>query len=1355
MMSFKTNEAKSNEVRLSPSSERENKYAGNGKGNNSSNNNGNSKRNSKCNSNFNSNFNNCSGNLGREKADRKSNSNNRIAKQKKRNNYKYAKKLINFFLRKKEYFDKYQEDKLFIDNTENYNTNKLVKDSSHFIFFFNLFVRGRYLNMDSLEEALMKDNKKKNIQKKIKTKIQENIIEAKTSTKRDILFLNGKHTRLLICNYLKVFLNNVQNEDMISTNFHIIDYAELYENRENSNNNYFSNHNVKIKQKEQSTFLSSPGSLNHNGRKNDASGNTGGVSGSTGSTDDDAARNRNENRSKGGMHAGNNDESGSNLNGDNKIDKLTNDDLMVRSSSMQNGKCIEINEFIYNRILTNFVTELKGFFFSIIAKVRSNKLIATLIVIFSELCLHLTPYYLNIINFIDILNDFANAISVSYIKRLIIFFQNNKNQFIEKYKEFQNSIIFNDPVKIQSVGARLIGFIKILQKKNSLNNKKKESFNIFFLNLLLSECLPINHLGFCNRQSVKNNCNFLFYDSLEHHTNSLNDELILFDEYELTIRENIKNYKKVKTIIHNEINSRFFSDVSSSKGTKRKNPTVGLTSSVEETEGKNEQPLSKKKKNVNSNSDKQEEKEVTDDEQASTSTTTMHSVKRVDEERNRSNNGKDAISKDGSNDRSKDKSMDRSKYQSKDRSKERSKERGKQRKRTESSSRRSSSSSSSCSVGTPDRHKMGNTEKNLTCRKLFNNVNEANKNYKVYLSYIYLVIFVRFPEMFASTNKIELDDVYKSFKLFYAFIKNLKKENIMNISVIREYLHNSDFDFLGNRHIYNIVIRDENFLNVFFFNILLVLNYLNCELHILENYTNLPAHGQDNGMNDISEKSTVIKTKEINNRVSGTHNNLETSHLSTTHSQDQNRNCEDKNASTNSRMHKGPQKSGKENSNTNSSNLASNNNNNNISNINSNSNNNSSLKNKENSNKIIPGSGKGESSHLTIASSRDVKNRDNKLVSEKTKKIMYMFIKDLINYLESTKNSYYYRLLLLKEYCWYTWKKQLTGKPSKDNSDIKFEFKSWHNEMKMEKKNAKEVVKPSSNNSINVKKEHDYNKSADSSYPVQNLIYIIENFELLNKRMKSYYELNKNNKNLMKNMYKYTKFMQHYYAYDNNITNNSTEGEVPTGNDENMAKMNPVPSTTPSINNMNNFLIEINKIYLRREAEFWELDESDAVTNMKKSKNETNILIEKLIEKLEDYKKKMHIDNDPINEIEESEKSKNNPVFKFRLAKLFILKYIDLYAIVKNKEFSTDCNFLYNLMLKMDKNLEKKKNFKENKIVLNEEEDQEKEVENVEEQHHEGNANVGADADANAAEEDAGGREEGGNKISEQDKKFS
>ncbi|ANQ06888.1 Uncharacterized protein PCOAH_00012640 [Plasmodium coatneyi] len=1124
----------------------------------------------------------------------------------------------------KEFVDKYEEEKSFRETIKSYHSNELAKDCSYAVFFFRLFVRGEYLNGEALTEALTKDNRKpaesathvpplpvddSNPDKKSQIK--------KKKFKNAIAFLNGRNTRLLMCDYLKVLLNNIQNESEVSTNFLILEYVASHDTKEQKNYTQMINlHKLggHVKE-EQSTLSYSLSSVKEAGTSPFPSG---------GPIIENAQSQHLENN-PGGSNAQKNGSNGNN--GGNPTD--------VTTSGGRNGAnadSIQMNELLFNRILSNFVTELRSFFFSVIAKIQTSQVVSQLIVAFAEICLTLTPYYVHIINLIEILSDFASIIPVRYMDYLMTFFQRNKNIFIEKYKEFQNFVIFNDPIKTQSVGARLIGFIKNLQKKNALNRKQKSS-NVFFLHMLLSECLPINHLGFCNRQSAKNNFHLLFYDSMQRCKNTANDESLIFNDFELGIQENVKNHAKIRELILAEIDARCVQASTNSGGDAK---TDGDHSDQVDQVGQVGQV-------------DQVDRDHHHNGEANQSTHPPNKDKKTH------TNGKDSIGK---------------------------------RKRDEED--------------TPDQipHSDKKDVKRPKRNKLSESPNEESKNYKVYLAYLYLISFIRYPEMCTAQNCAPLEDAYHSFNILMAHIKNFKKENIANPNVVREYLYNADVDFLGNIHMYNLLIRDKNFLCVFFFNILLVLNYLNVELNILTPTT-------DGGGPPSEYKTTDSKGKESNRSNNATHNADSTNQPASTHSSDVTRNSEEK--SGNSPFSRNPSRTYLKNAKEGTSHVGS-------------STNSLTTKGRDNdaTQAAISSNSRGnqnvtreskEVKDVKETNPSDTKGKDLPSASERTKHILHSFVKDLLRYLGNSKGLQFFMSLLASEYCWYSWKKQLTGKPTKENLESPFEFTRLEDQSERKVKDGKHKTNPSDNAMVD-----------ENSSPLQSLIQLVHNFELLNEKMKNYYLANLDNPNLRKNPYKYTKLIRSCESGANGPTADEEEGEgsqfaAPTDGEnynnayevdhrghtakENIHETNELPDerndvkTYPQnlrdIRKVNNFLLEINKIYLGRQAEFWELDDTDSITDLKKKKNEEKILIEKLIDKLEDYKQKMQIDNDPVNEIEESEKSKNDPVFKFRLAKLFIVKYIDLYTIVKDKEFSTDCDFLYNLMVHMDKNLAKKK----------------------------------------------------------------
>ncbi|EUD65093.1 hypothetical protein C922_04493 [Plasmodium inui San Antonio 1] len=1257
---------------------------------------------------------------GRKKKKKKKNSSKSsllVLSQKKNNRLKNLKKMNKLRKIKEDYLTilkvqnefthKYQEEKSFRESIRSYHSNELAKDYSYALFFFRLFVRGEYLNGETLTEALVKDNRRDAdaadhvLLPPIDESNQDKHSQiTRKSLKNAVAFLNGRNTRLLMCDYLKILMNNIQNENEISANFLMLEYVSSQGTKQQNNYTQMCNtYKLKGHGKEEQSILSY--SFNSVKEKGVNSVPSGGGPILENSEKDHIGNNSHENNVQKDRSSVNNsmdltisgDRSGAAISLSVDATRKGNDPKEVENPSKkkENADFVQMNELLFNKILNNFVTELKSFFLSVIAKMQTSHVVSELITHFAEICLTLTPYYVHIVNCIEILSDFANIIPVRHMDHLMSFFRRNKNIFIEKYKEFQNFVIFNDPIKTQSVGARLIGFIKILQKKNSLNTKQK-SMNVFFLHLLLSECLPINHLGFCNRQSVKNNFHLFFYDSLQRCKDTANDESLIFSEFELGIRQNVKNHAKIRELILAEINSLCLQG-STSDGT--------LSSAIPNGDrscGGDAKPDEDHSDQANhaddadhvsrpDRADRQDDPTKGDKPKEDLLSNRDHCgleepIHPPSKDKKAHTNGRDSIRK---------------------------------RKRDEEETPDQVIHSDKKDIKRPKRNLMAQIP------------NEEKKNYKAYLAYLYLISFVRSPEMCTSQNCAPLEDAYNSFNLFLAHIKNVKKKNLTSVKIVKEYLYNSDIDFLGNIHIYNLLIRDKNFICVFFFNLLLVLNYLNVELNILT-----PTANEDSS----SEYRTVDSKGKETNRSTTSALNLDTANQSASaQSLEGIRNSEDK--SGNSPFWRNSSRTYSKNAKEGTSQMGSNT---------------SSLIGRGKDNDPAHPGISGSSSRGTqnipkevkevkdVKDVRDMKDinagdtkgKDHQSVSERTKHTLHLFVKDLLRHLSNSKSMQFFMNLLASEYCWYSWKKQLTGKPTKENSESPFEFNHLEDQSKRNKKHKKQKTNHTDNGMVD-----------ENSSPVQTLIQLVHNFELLNEKMKNYYLANLDNPNLRKNPYNYTKLIgsceggsnrqmqtnstyqdereaSHFPAPTNKEDCSNGEeveqrghsakqaiDEIGDGlpdqpndqladepNDELPDQPNDLkayPQSLRDIRKVNNFLLEINKIYLGRQAEFWELDDSDSLIDLRKKKNEEKILIEKLIDKLEDYKQKMHIDNDPVNEIEESEKSKNDPVFKFRLAKLFIVKYIDLYTIVKDKEFSTDCDFLYNLMVHMDKNLAKKK----------------------------------------------------------------
>ncbi|GAB65352.1 hypothetical protein PCYB_053700 [Plasmodium cynomolgi strain B] len=902
----------------------------------------------------------------------------------------------------KEFVDKYEEEKSFRETIKTYQSNELAKDFSYAVFFIHLFVRGAYLNGEALTEALAKDNRGDAEAKDHVPLLpmdesnpdQHSQIRIK-SLKNSIAFLNGRNTRLLMCDYLKVLMNNIQNENEISSNFLILEYVTSHETKQQNNYTQICNmYKLKGHVKEEQSILSySLNSVKERVGSSFPSGGGGHIL--ENSQNDHIGKNPDENN----VQKNNNDVNNSmglTTNGDRSGEVISpsaddtpkGNDSKERDNSPQkksNTDVVQMNELLFNKILNNFVTELRSFFFSVIAKIQTSQVVSQLITCFADICLSLTPYYVHIVNCIEILSDFANIIPVRHMDHLMTFFQRNKNIFIEKYKEFQNFVIFNDPIKTQSVGARLIGFIKNLQKKNSLNRKQK---------------------------------------SMNRCKNTANDESLIFNEFELSIQQNVKNHAKIRELIWAEINSLCTeaspNGGSSSGGDAKPDGDREDRADCEDRADRADRSDRADRRDDPTKGDKPKENPLDNRENSERSEHCQHRQPCQHCQRGELDEATHPTSKDK-------------------KAHTNGKDSTRKRKRDEED--------------TPDQvtHTDKKDMKRSKRNKLNESQNEENKNYKVYLAYLYLISFVRYPEMCTAQNCAPLEDAYHSFNLFLAHIKNIKKKNLINVKIVREYLYNAEIDFLGNIHIYNMLIRDKNFLCVFFFNILLVLNYLNIDLSILTPTTN-------EGLS-TEYKTTDSKGKEMTRSNSSTHNVDHGNQYSSTHSLEVTKNSEDKGGNSpfsrnSSRTYSKNSKEGISHMGSNTSSVIS--------------------KGRDNDSAPIGISGSSRGTQNTPKESKevkdvrdvkdtnssDIKGKDHQSVSERIKNILHSFVKDLLRYLGNCKNLQYFMNLLASEHCWYTWKKQLTGKPIKENSESPFEFLHVEDQSKRKKKtkNKKRII---------------------------------------------------------------------------------------------------------------------------------------------------------------------------------------------------------------------------------------------------------------------------------------------------------
>ncbi|UKK00571.2 hypothetical protein MACK_000645 [Theileria orientalis] len=95
-----------------------------------------------------------------------------------------------------------------------------------------------------------------------------------------------------------------------------------------------------------------------------------------------------------------------------------------------------------------------------------------------------------------------------------------------------------------------------------------------------------------------------------------------------------------------------------------------------------------------------------------------------------------------------------------------------------------------------------------------------------------------------------------------------------------------------------------------------------------------------------------------------------------------------------------------------------------------------------------------------------------------------------------------------------------------------------------------------------------------------------------------------------------------------------------------------------------NYVPVISDMELNKESIYWYIHDEDQI------KLEMNC-DQQLERKFEDYCKKLEIDEDPENDISEPEKSKHNPLFKFRFGRLFGVNHVEKFVEMSNEDIGT------------------------------------------------------------------------------------
>lgn len=117
-----------------------------------------------------------------------------------------------------------------------------------------------------------------------------------------------------------------------------------------------------------------------------------------------------------------------------------------------------------------------------------------------EVFMALVPSVIDLSTLMDFLTDFVKALPLQSTKLFAEFIYNRSSFFIKNFKELEIST--TNAKIVQTSGAKMIGLIRVFEFYLKEYTTTDVSVCIFNLRILLSSCLPISHLGLCNRQCV-------------------------------------------------------------------------------------------------------------------------------------------------------------------------------------------------------------------------------------------------------------------------------------------------------------------------------------------------------------------------------------------------------------------------------------------------------------------------------------------------------------------------------------------------------------------------------------------------------------------------------------------------------------------------------------------------------------------------------------------------------------------------------------------------------------------------------------------------------------------------------------
>ncbi|GFE54260.1 hypothetical protein BaOVIS_016640 [Babesia ovis] len=117
-----------------------------------------------------------------------------------------------------------------------------------------------------------------------------------------------------------------------------------------------------------------------------------------------------------------------------------------------------------------------------------------------EVYIYLVPAALDLSVFFDLLTDLAKTLPIWSSKALCDFLYQQSSCLNNIFKSMQASS--SNSRVIQTAGAKMIGLVRVLESMLEESGDPDLPVCIFNLRITLTSCLPISHLGVCNRQSL-------------------------------------------------------------------------------------------------------------------------------------------------------------------------------------------------------------------------------------------------------------------------------------------------------------------------------------------------------------------------------------------------------------------------------------------------------------------------------------------------------------------------------------------------------------------------------------------------------------------------------------------------------------------------------------------------------------------------------------------------------------------------------------------------------------------------------------------------------------------------------------